>query len=175
MAEMSQVQGSVVSVPEGLMKLAGWCAYISGVVAIIGLVFLFLFFGGAGDFFGPLNDVMVIIHYVLLLPIAVTIWWLLRPLENPLNTPVLIVGLVAMLAVIVLQGLLVAGVLPFQRQIAMVVPAFLVGMAWFVATGQMARSLDILPKSAVLQVLAGLVFGYPVWAFKVGTRLLGGG
>lgn len=174
MTEMSQIQVAAVEVPAGIMKLAGWCAYISGVAAIIGLVFLFLFFGGAGDYFGPLNDIMVIIHYVLLLPIAVTVWLLLRPLGNPLNTPVLVAGLAAMLAVIVLQSLLVAGMLPFQQQIVMVIPAFLVGMVWFVATGQMARSLGILPKSAVLQVLAGLVFGYPVWAFKVGTRLLDG-
>lgn len=154
------------------MKLAGWCAYISGVVSVIGIVFLGLMFAGL-ERFGPMNDVTIIIQYIVMLPIVIAVWMILRPQGNPLNTPMLVLGLAAMAAVIVLQVLLVTGVLPFERQVYMVTAAFLVGIGWYVATGQMARPLGLLPRSVPLQVLAGLYVGYPVWAFKVGALFLG--
>lgn len=166
-------QAVATNVPEGLIKLAGWCAYLSGVVAVIGIVFLGLMFAGA-ERFGPMNDVTIIIQYILVLPIVITVWMILRPLDNPLNTPMLVLGLAAMLAVIVLQVLLVTGVLPFERQVFMVTAAFVVGIVWYVATGRMARPLGLLPQSVPLQVLSGLYLGYPVWAFKVGALFLGG-
>ncbi|GAB4481090.1 MAG: hypothetical protein Kow00124_28460 [Anaerolineae bacterium] len=97
---------------------------------------------------------------------------LLRPHGQRLNLIATITGAAGMLGVIVLQTLLVAGVLPFEQQIGMVIPAFLVALVWFVAAGILGRSTGIVPKSAVLGVLAGLVFGYPIWAFKVGRALL---
>ena len=166
-------QAVAANVPEGLMKLAGWCAYISGGVSVIGIVFLGLMFAG-WERFGPMNDVTIIFQYILVLPIVITVWMILRPQGNPLNTPMLVLGLAAMVAVIVLQVLLVTGVLPFERQVYMVTAAFVVGIVWYVATGQMARTLGVLPRSVPLQVLAGFYVGYPVWVFKFGQMMLGG-
>jgi hypothetical protein len=86
-----------------------------------------------------------------------------------------VIGVAGMLAVIVLQALLVFRVLPFSRQIGMVVAAFLVVLGWFVVTGRLGRSTGPLPKGTVLHVLAGLYFGYPIWAFSLGRRLLKSG
>lgn len=172
MTELSQSMHIDNTVPDGLLRLAGWCVYVSGVAAIIGLVFLAIFFGGGPEYFGPLNDTAVIIHYILLLPIVLTLYLMLRPYGQTLNLIAAIIGLAGMLGVIVLQTLLVVGVLPFEQQIGMVIPAFLVAMVWFVITGYLGRSTGVIPKSVVLNVLAGLVFGYPVWAFMLGRRLL---
>jgi hypothetical protein len=172
MTQLSQTVQVEGTVPEGLLRLSGWCAYVSGVAAIIGLVFLAIFFGGGPGYFGPLNDTAVIIHYILLLPIVFTFYLMLRPYGQTLNMIATIIGLAGMLGVIVLQTCLVVGVLPFEQQIRMVVVAFLVACVWFVITGYLGRSTGFVPKSVVLNVLAGLVFGYPVWAFMVGRKLL---
>ena len=50
--------------------------------------------------------------------------------------------------------------------------AFMVILAWFIITGHLGRSTNKLPNSMLLHVLAGLYFGYPVWAFSLGRRLL---
>lgn len=76
-----------------------------------------------------------------------------------------------MLVVIVLQILLVTGVLPSEQQVGIVIAGFLVVLAWFVMIRYLGRSTDQLRKSMFLHVLAGLYFGYPVWAFSLARRL----
>jgi hypothetical protein len=76
-----------------------------------------------------------------------------------------------MIAVIILQILLVAGVIPFSVQIVLVVVAFLVVLAWFIMIGYLGRSTERLPKGKLLHVLAGLYIGYPIWAFSLARRL----
>ena len=159
-----------------LIRLAVWCCYISGIVALLGIVFLvalyvtlFAFDEDAG--FGRLNDISVIIHYTLTLPIALVLRQLLRLYGPALSLVALLLGVAGMAAVIVLQILLVAGVLSFSQQVGMVIVAFMVILAWFVITGYLGRSTNILPNSMLLHVLAGLYFGYPVWAFSLARRL----
>lgn len=159
-------------VPESLVRLAGWCATVSAVVSVFGIVFLLLFFGGVGGIFGTLNDIAVAIQYVLMLPIAITLHLLLRSQGPGFSLLALLVGLLGIVAVAVLQILLVTGVLPFSQQIGMVVVAFLVATAWFVMVGRLDRAGDIVPGGTVLHVLAGLYFGYPVWAYRLGRVLL---
>ncbi len=76
-----------------------------------------------------------------------------------------------MAAVIVLQILLVTGAMPFARQIGLVIVGFLVVLGWFVMVRFLGRSTGKLPSSLLLTILAGLYFGYPVWAFSLGRRL----
>lgn len=164
--------GSFNVIPSVRLRFAGWCAYISGAAAAIGLVFLTVFFSGGPAYFGPLNDTAVVIHYILLLPIVYTLYPLLKQNGQRLNLIATAVGVTGMLGVIILQILLIVGVLPFQQQIGMVVVAFFMGLVWFIAAGILGRSTGIVPKNMALAVLAGLVFAYPVWAFIVGRRLL---
>lgn len=171
MKNLSQTAPYAINPFDGLTRLAGWCAYASGIVSILGIVFLIAFFT-LGGVFGPLNDLAVIVHYVLMLPIALAVQQLVRPHGPVLSLVATLVGIAGMLAVIVLQALLVAGVLPFSRQIGMVSIAFLVVLVWFVLTGYLGRSTDLLPKGVLLHVLAGLYVGYPVWAFSLGRRLM---
>jgi len=160
------------SILRGLVRLTIGCVYCSGVISIIGLVFLAIFFTGGPGYFGPLNDLAVAIQYVLMLPIAMTVWLALRPYGERLNLIALLIGLAGMISVSTLQILLITGVLPFRLQIGMVIPAFLVTLGWFVLTGHLGRSSGILPRSRLLHILAGLYIGYPVWAFMLGHRLL---
>jgi hypothetical protein len=152
------------------MRTTIWAAYISGTIAAIGLIFLLIFFSGV-PIFGPLNDIAVILHYLLLLPIMFTVHQLLQSGDDRLNRITLVVGLFGFLSVIILQTLLVTGVIPFRQQIILVIPAFLVGTSWFIFIERLGRQDERLPKGLALYILAGLVFAYPIWAFKLARNL----
>ena len=68
-----------------------WCAFLSGFVSIIGIVFLIAFFGfGAPT--GRLNDIAVIVQYALMLPIAFAMYQILKPNSPGLSLAVLLIG-----------------------------------------------------------------------------------
>ena len=159
-----------------LLHVARWCAYVSGVVSIFGILFLIalyvaLIVSGEGRGFGKLNDVSVIVHYTLLLPIIIALHRVVRPHAPALSMVSMLVGTIAVVVAVVLQILLVAGVLSFAEQIGMVVVAFLVVLGWFIVTGYLAGYTNALPRGMRLYVAAGLYFGYPFWAFSLARRL----
>ena len=157
--------------PRWLTRGAAWCAYASGGVSFFGIVFLVAFFTTFIGPLGTLNDIAVAIQYAFMLPIALALHGLVRPYGPVLSLVALLLGVAGIFAVIVLQILLVTGVLLFEQQVGMVIVGSLVVLAWFVITGHLGRSTGKLPNSMLLHVLAGLYFGYPVWAFSLGRRL----
>ncbi len=171
MTDFGSEAPTTADVSQRLVRLAGWCAYASGIVSIFSIVFFVAFFT-LGGLFGPLSDIAVTVHYVLMLPIAFAFQQLLRPHGPGLSLVGMLIGIVGMLAVIILQILLVAGVLTFGQQIGMLIPAFLVVLAWFVINAYLGRSSDFVPSSMLFNVLAGLYIAYPFWGYSVGRRLL---
>ncbi len=152
------------------VRITIWAAYTSGIAAAIGLVFLVIFFSGV-PIFGPLNDLAVIVQYLLMLPITFAVYQLLQPYGQRLNNLALGVGVIGFIAVILLQSMLVLGVIPFRQQIVLVIPAFFVGTGWFILIERLGREEARLPKGFILHILAGLVFAYPIWAFKFAGKL----
>lgn len=173
MTDFSQTASAAMAASPGLARVAGYCAYVSGVVSIFGIVFLLAFFGGLGGRFGTLNDVAVIVQYVLMLPIALALLRYLRADGGRLSQIAFVVGLVGILTVIALQSMLVAKLIPFEVYIGIVSAGFLVATVWFVLNGIVGRASGKLTTGWLLDVLAGLYFGYPVWAFRMGRALLG--
>jgi hypothetical protein len=162
--------------PQRLLAFARWCAYASGIVGVIGVAFLFglylsLFTTGRGFGLGEINDAAIVVQYLLMLPIAVVVWQILRPHAPTASLVLLIVGVAGMLAIIVLQLLLLAHVLPFRRQIGMVSIAFLVVAVWFLINGRLGRSASRFPQGMKKHVLAASYLGYPFWAFALARRL----
>jgi hypothetical protein len=166
--------------PGQLTRVAGWCAIVSGVVSVIAIVFLVIMYVGffVDDIqlqrFGPLNDVCLIIQYLLALPIALALHQLFRTHAPVLSRVAMLIGIVGMIAVVVLQLLLVVGVMTFDEQVGPVMVALLVAGAWFVITGHLGRSTRKLPRGLVMGILAAFFLGYPIWAFWLGRQLLGG-
>ena len=164
-----------------LIRAAGGFAIVSGIISAIGIVFLVALYVLAfatplktlGYTFGMLNDICVAIQYLLTIPIALALYRILLPHNAPLIRIATIIGIGAMVAVIVLQLQLVFGVVTFRQQVAWVSLAILVVGAWLVITGLVARSTGRLPNSVVMSAIAVPYFGYPVWAFWLGRRLLG--
>ena len=78
----------------------------------------------------------------------------------------------AMVPIVVLQVLLLAGLLPFEEQIGLISIAFMFLVIWFLGTGYLRRSTGRLPGRTLLMSLLGASsFGYPIWAFWLGRHL----
>lgn len=157
--------------PMWLSQTAAWCAFTSGVVSAVGIVFLVAFYATFNGSLGTLNDIAVATQYALMLPIAFVLHQMLRIRGHTASLATLFLGFTGMLAVIILQVLLVIGAIPFEQQISMVIIGFLVVLAWFVMIWRLGSSAVGLPGGMLLHVLAGLYFGYPLWAFLLGRRL----
>ncbi len=161
-----------------LMRIAGWCAIASGIVAVIGIGFLiamsigFIADNRALQRFGTLNDICIIIQYGLALPITLALHQHLKAHAPILSRAAIGIGITGMIAVGVLQFLLIVGVLTFEEQVGPVIVALLVIGVWLLMTGYLGRSAGKPSSSLVLSLLARFYLGYPIWAFWLGRDLL---
>ncbi len=162
-----------------VLRLGGWTVYASGVVATIGVVFLIAMFASfavgatpAGQVFGWMNDVLVMVSYLLAAPSAIALGVLLRPGAPTLSGLAVVIGISAIAAIVVLQALLVVGALAFEAQIGPVSIAFLGLVVWFVLTGYLGSSSGALPQGVRMGLLAATYVGYPLWAFWLGRQLI---
>jgi hypothetical protein len=167
--------------PDTLIRAGGGFAIVSGIISAIGVVFfiaMFIFFATSlrslGETFGMLNDICVAIQYLLTIPVALALDQILRPYNPALIRFATVVGVFMMLVVVGLQLALVFGMLTFEQQVGWISLSMIVGLGtWLVITGLVARSTGKLPNSVLMSGLAVPYFGYPVWAFWLGRRLLG--
>jgi hypothetical protein len=163
-----------------LILIAGWCAYVSGVVSLIGIVFLIMMFVGFAtnnlrlQRFGTLNDICIIIQYLLALPITLALHQRLKLHGLALSRTATLIGIAGIIAVAILQWLLVSGMVTFEEQVGFVMIALLVVGIWLVMTGYLGRSTAKLPRSLFMSILAAFYLGYPIWAIWLGRLLLSG-
>jgi len=163
----------------GPLRQVAWIAYASGVIAAVGLAALIvmyvLFAVGATSAalaFGWVNDTLGIVGGVLMLPLAAVLYILLRPRAPILSALASTIGVGAMVAIVVLQSLLVAGALAFEQEVGPVSIAFLALGVWLVTTGYLGKASGVLPGGLRMSVLAAIYVGYPIWAFWLGRHLL---
>jgi len=162
-----------------ILRLGGWAALATAVVAPIGLVFLVAMYGAlaAGETsqvlaFGSVNDVLAIVSGLLMLPVVVAVHALLGPTAPTASRLALVIGIGANLAIVVLQSLLVVGRLTFQQEIGPVLVAFLFLVVWFLMTGYLGSSSGLLPNGVRMSLLPVTYVAYPIWAFWLGRHLL---
>jgi hypothetical protein len=171
----------MLSPPLSLLRLGAWCAYASGVVAVpgvlalIGMYALLFAYGEQHPAFSPFgiaSDIAVLVQYALALPIPVALHQLLGDRAPRLSLAGMLIGLVAMTAVVVLQAMLIAGLIPFEEQVVYVATSMLVLVIWFLVVGRLGRSSGVLSGRTTLMSLVGAsYFGYPIWAFWLGRQL----
>jgi hypothetical protein len=159
---------------------AGRMTIVSGVFSAVGVAFLFVMYAsfaiGAqsiGLVFGRINDVLIMIAYLLAIPSALALHELLRLRWPTLSRVLLVIGIGALIAIVILQALLVAEVLTFEQEVGPVSVALLVLGGWFIAMGYLGRSSGLLPHGVRMGILAATYVGYPVWAFWLGRKLIG--
>ena len=161
-----------------MLRLGGWMAIASGVTAAVGMVFLVAMFAsfavGAtslGMAFGRVNDVLVLVSYLLAVPVVLALQALLRPHAPALSALAMFIGLGAIAAIVVLQWLLVSGALTFEEQIGPVSIALLVFGAWLVMAGFLGSRSGFLPNGVRMGLFAAVYVGYPIWAIWMARHL----
>jgi hypothetical protein len=162
-------------------RAAGWAAIVSGLAAAVGIVFLVAMFASfaagataSGQTSGRINDVLVLVSYLLAAPSVVAVHMLLRPRAPLLSGVLAAVGLGAIGAIVVLQYLLISEILTFEQQVGPVSIAILVLGVWFVTTGYLGRSSGLLLRGVRMGLIAATYVGYPIWAIWMGRRLAAG-
>ena len=161
-----------------MIRIAARTTVVSGVVAAVGIGFLTAMFrtfavGATAPalVLGRINDVCVLISYLLCAPSVVALARLVRPRVPGLNTFAVILGLGSIAAIVVLQSLLIAGVLTFEEEVGPVSMALLGLGVWFVLSGYLESSSGVLPRGTRMGLLAATYVGYPFWAIWLGQRL----
>jgi hypothetical protein len=154
-----------------IFRVAARTTVVSGVIAAIGMVFLAGMFAafavGATDpalVLGRINDVAVLLSYLLCGPSVLAVRRSLRPTAPMLATLTAILGLGSIAVIVVLQWLLIVGIMTFEEQVGLVSIGLLGLGIWFVVTGQLGASAGVLPHGLRMGVLAASYLGYPVWA-----------
>ena len=148
-----------------LYRAAGVSAGIAAITLLIAGIALALFFGGAGSFWGPVNDVFISVTTIaLILPMLAvdrmageTVPWL---------RAVTVIGIVGAVVVAVGQLLLVAGVITLNDSFVTGGVGFLGIVIWMIALVVLAFGLGAIPT--VIGGLAALSL-----AFMVATALIG--
>jgi hypothetical protein len=147
---------------------------VSAIVGAIGVVFITLMYAAFGIgataaamTFGWINDVAVMVQYLLAVPGVLAIGAALRPGSPRLARPGTWLALAGIAVIVALQALLVAGVLTFAQEIGPASLGFLVLGAWMVAAAIVGRRMGTGPTGPGTALLAAFYMGYPLWAFRV--------
>lgn len=166
---------SSVPSPAGTIMPGSPALLASAVAGGIGVVFIVLMYGafavGAqapGMTFGWINDVAVLVQYLLAVPGVLAIGAALRtgsPRLTRVGTPL---ALAAIAVIVVFQALLVAGVLTFAEEIGPAGLGFLALGGWMVVAAVAGRRAGVAPVGPGTAILGALYVGYPLWAYRVG-------
>lgn len=143
----------------------------AGVLADVLLVAFFVAVFGLGqnqyEWLGAANDVAIMVQFLALIPVTLALAEWLRPWWSVGVATA--AAVVAMGAVVVLQLLLVLGVLAFEVQVLLVVPAILIVFGWVLTVSSVGHRAGVLPRPVTR---FGLVLGA---AFPVGMLIFTAG
>jgi hypothetical protein len=162
------------------LRAVGWTTIASGLLAAVGVVFLTFMFAAfavgstsAGRAFGRINDILILVAYLLTVPSVLAVRAIARPRAPVPADLAAILGLVAIGGIVVLQAMLVAEVLTFEQQVGPVSVALIALGVWFIVAGRMATLAGFAPHGARMGLVAATYVGYPIWAIWIGRRFLG--
>ncbi len=151
-------------------------AVVSGVAGLAANLLLVLFFavsrpwtdGGGLEWTGTANDVVVVVQFAALVPVALAVRGRLRAGWVGAATTVA-VG--AMAAVVLLQVALLAGLLAFEVQVWPVMACFAVTFGWVLAVSRSGRT--VLPRGVVrVGTVVGASYLAGAAVFAAGVLLL---
>lgn len=127
-------------------RLASRALYASLVSALLAMVAISLFFAGAGGFWGPVNDLLVVATVLLLLPAVVAVRQIggaAAGIWLSVTTWLAVIGIVIMAAG---QSALVLGLIDLETSFMTGTVGVLLAIAWIGGTGVLALRTGALSR-----------------------------
>ena len=159
----------------------GWSAILSGVIDLVGFVFLLIFFAleaprwiqsGEPDtppLFGTLNDASFIPVALFMIPIAVALHNMNRRQSPTFSLISLIVGMTGMLATGIVQALYVPRLIQTTQQGVLLGTALFCIGSWMILVNTLGRATNLPRGSAWLGIVAGVsIIQLPVAVITIG-------
>jgi len=162
-----------------IVRVACRALQVAAIVSTAGIVFLVGMFAAfavgsssTAMALGTINDVLVVVQFVLLLPAVLAFR---RALANAgsarAGAVIAVLGAIGIAGVAILQGLLVAGRLSFEEEIGPAGIAYVPLVAWFIGTGWQAARSGIDRRGIAFGLVGASYLGFPVWAWRLAGRL----
>ena len=164
-----------------VVTYVGWSAILSGVVDVIGFVFLLLFFAleapnwiqsgepNTPPLFGTLNDASFIFVALFMIPVAVALNKMNRSQSPTFSLISLIIGMIGMLATVIIQALYVPRLIQTAQQgILVTFTLGLIGL-WMILVNVLGRAAHLPRGLAWLGILVGVsIILLPVAVIAIG-------
>jgi hypothetical protein len=160
-----------------LANLSGWLAMVALILSGVALA---LFFGGAGAYWGPVNDAFLVVTAIALIPVVAAVAGLAGDHGSPWVRIVSVVAVLGLILIAVGQTLLIVGRLSLDGSYVTGGVGVIPVIAWFVLLVVLALGLGVLPSRVgwlaitslvlivALGVIAAITLGPAVWIAGVG-------
>jgi hypothetical protein len=160
--------------PDRMRRAAGWSAYVSVGLDVVGAVFLFLFYAleaphmtASGDasprIFGPLSDTAGLFSSAFMLPMPIALYQLTTQRSRGLGWAAMAFGVLGLLTTIIAQTLLMAHAISSEANLPFTLGGLALIGVWMSLASHLGRSEDALaPRLAWLGELTGAVLAVEV-------------
>lgn len=161
-----------------LYRLAGVSSWIALVALVLSGIALALFFGGAGQFWGPVNDGLIVITAIALLPTVIAVARLAGERGAPWVTIVSAAAFAGLILIAVGQALLIVGVLTLEGSYVTGGLGVIPFIAWIVMIAVLALGAGVISTTTgwlAVAALVGIVAFSAIAAVTQGPVLWAGG
>jgi hypothetical protein len=162
-----------------LYRLAGVSSWIALVALVLSGIALALFFGGAGAYWGPVNDALIVVTAIALLPTVAAVARMAGDRGAPWVAVVSLAAAAGLVLIAVGQTLLIVGSLSLDGSYVTGGIGVVPFIAWVVLVAVLGLGLDVLPSRAgwlalvsivaivVFSVTAAITLGPVLWVEAV--------
>ncbi len=153
-----------------LYRLAGVSSWIALVALVLSGIALALFFGGAGQFWGPVNDGLIVVTAIALLPVVVAVARMAGDRAAPWVAIVSVATVAGLILIAVGQTLLIVGRLSLDGSYVTGGIGVIPVLAWIVLVAALSLGGGVLPSSTGWLAVATLAAIVVISAIAIVTR-----
>jgi len=170
-----------------MYRVAGTSSWIAVAALVLSGIALALFFGGAGTFWGPVNDALIVVTAIALIPAVVAVVRIVGQTGAPWATILAVAAIAGLVVMATGQALLIVGRLSLDGSYVTGGVGLLPFLAWIVLVAVLSLSAGALPTTvgwlaalslaAVVAeaVIAAITMGPLLWVASVALVAVFGG
>jgi len=140
-----------------LYRLASMSTWIALVALVLSGIALALFFAGAGELWGPVNDALIVVTVIALIPAVVVVLRAAGDRGTPWVALVSLLTIAGLVLIAVGQTFLIVGRLSLDGSYVTGGIGTIPVLAWMVLTAVLALGFDVLPDRVGWLAVAALV------------------